>query len=620
MTPADIALLGIKETLRREIWNENYKFLKCLCKKFKAGITAEEVFVEDKVYYSTPDVQFYWDLYSILCRDMESRVDDYISAYIDFHRITYNKAYDEILSLDFDKIDKAKYAKNIIWKASNDDCEIKDIFQMVVFLSRAKCDAVVLNELKNLIYDPTDENIPDKEYIKNVIENIVLAEGELSAYIEECRKNLADRLGIKERKLNDFFRQKIVADINQNELDFTKGATYAAIQTLIANNNGSTVWYDVSLTKKKENNQKKLYYILDIDRIICSYYESQIAMIAMSLRSWMNKNKNIFKDLPIKSWLGYKIHELRDSGDKKNIEMAELIENKNPVEWASSMVSLDDEKGILRLASIDVVYHLFDYTLKKLYEEKLKSLLYDAPVKHENPDSKKIELLKQEIEKLKGENKKLSDERQTFKRKYSELKEKVDRDAAFEEELFRQAQEDYRREIEMNPEEYERDQMLLEMERQDKERYESEMSRLKRLLKEREEYIDNLKTEKQLDIDDTEKIPLDELYLYKYLFVGDLSISGFQELRYKFPESKFVEKETADLKNVSADYMVLIIPSMSHALFYKLDSYKNLRFIPRIHYNGKNLSGLLDAMASEIYKIQNTETNELDEMPEWEPW
>ena len=131
MTPADIALLGIKETLRREIWNENYKFLKCLCKKFKAGITAEEVFVEDKVYYSTPDVQFYWNLNSVLCRDMESRVDDYISAYIDFHRITYNKAYDEILSLDFDKIDKAKYAKNIIWKASNDDCEIKDIFQMV---------------------------------------------------------------------------------------------------------------------------------------------------------------------------------------------------------------------------------------------------------------------------------------------------------------------------------------------------------------------------------------------------------------------------------------------------------------------------------------------------------
>ncbi len=84
-------------------------------------------------------------------------------------------------------------------------------------------------------------------------------------------------------------------------------------------------------------------------------------------------------------------------------------------------------------------------------------------------------------------NKRLSDERQDFKEKYLKQKAKIDAWEREEEELFRKAEEEYKREMEMYPEEYERDQMLLELERQDKERYESEMAGSKRLLKERKE-------------------------------------------------------------------------------------------------------------------------------------
>ncbi len=617
MTVVELVVMAIKNTLFVEIQNGNYNFLKYLCKKFKKDITADEIFSVDRVYYGTPDVQFYYDLYNLLSNDMDKNVDEYISAYVGYYRNTFSTRYNEIQSIDLEKIDKVKYAFKLIVDSLENETAVC-FYRMVNFLLRVKDDIAVNQKIYDKDYRLLDCRIPDNKYIREVISDTILEDNQIDLYINRCRKILARKMNLSEGKLNSFFISKLTESLSLKYAALSKGDLYAAIQTLISNNNGGTILFDSSLLSDKSHGMKRLRYIPNMDVIIQSFYEAKIARFAFDAVMLRNE-ESIMSGANLDEIIDSLVYALGKSKNQKDVEIAKLLKCRSEIQWANAMVDLDDKNRILILAYVDVVYHMFDYTLKKLYEEKLKGFLYDTPVIQQNPDQKKIDTLQQQVEKLEEINKRLSDERQDFKEKYLKQKAKIDAWEREEEELFRKAEEEYKREMEMYPEEYERDQMLLELERQDKERYESEMAGLKRLLKERKEYIDSIEAESQPDINDTEKIPLEKLHLYKYLFVGDLSICGFQNLKHTFRNSTFFEKESADLKNVSADYIVLMTASMSHALFYKLDSCNNLRFIPRIHYNGKTLSGLLDTIASQIYKIKNTETEELDEVPEWEP-
>ena len=188
MTVVELVVMAIKNTLFVEIQNGNYNFLKYLCKKFKKDITADEIFSVDRVYYGTPDAQFYYDLYNLLSNDMDKNVDEYISAYVGYYRNTFSTQYNEIQSIDLEKIDKVKYAFKLIVDSIENKTAV-GFYRMVNFLLRVKDDISVNKEIYGKDYLLLDFKIPDKKHIRKVISDTILEDNQIDLYINRCGMN-----------------------------------------------------------------------------------------------------------------------------------------------------------------------------------------------------------------------------------------------------------------------------------------------------------------------------------------------------------------------------------------------------------------------------------------------
>ena len=151
-----------------------------------------------------------------------------------------------------------------------------------------------------------------------------------------------------------------------------------------------------------------------------------------------------------------------------------------------------------------------------------------------------------------------------------------------------------------------------EKELQDKERLlrlseekDAEIERLKAVIASQNQLIEQLQAAPEENVpeedasgfDDTENI----VYRYKYLFVGDITNLGFEELRRKFPSSVFMESNTANISQIQVDAIVYLIQAMGHSMYYKCKSAASLADAKVIYYNGRgNVISLLEVMEREM--------------------
>lgn len=84
----------------------------------------------------------------------------------------------------------------------------------------------------------------------------------------------------------------------------------------------------------------------------------------------------------------------------------------------------------------------------------------------------------------------------------------------------------------------------------------------------------------------------------RFLFVGHIG-EALPELKHKFPNSIFMESETASLSGVEVDAIVMLIKWMSHSMFYKIKS-SALAQAKTIMCNTKNIETILQKMYDEI--------------------
>ena len=118
-----------------------------------------------------------------------------------------------------------------------------------------------------------------------------------------------------------------------------------------------------------------------------------------------------------------------------------------------------------------------------------------------------------------------------------------------------------------------------------------EIARLQRELNSREQYIEIISTPVS-DTKNEQAINPDIMYTKKYLFVGVIR-DEFVELKRKFPNSIFMETAQYNLSNVKVDMIVYLIPSMSHALFYKVQNTNSLNDVRRIYCNNRSVNNVL---------------------------
>ena len=108
---------------------------------------------------------------------------------------------------------------------------------------------------------------------------------------------------------------------------------------------------------------------------------------------------------------------------------------------------------------------------------------------------------------------------------------------------------------------------------------------------------ENIPEEDASRFDDAENI----VYRYKYLFVGDITNLGFEELRRKFPSSVFMESNTANISQIQVDAVVYLIQAMGHSMHYKCKSTAALKDAKIIYFNGRgNVASLLEVMEREL--------------------
>ena len=83
----------------------------------------------------------------------------------------------------------------------------------------------------------------------------------------------------------------------------------------------------------------------------------------------------------------------------------------------------------------------------------------------------------------------------------------------------------------------------------------------------------------------------------RFLFVGNVS-DFYPELRRSFPNSVFMETETANIKSVAVDGVIFLIKAMSHTMYYKVKNTGVLSNVPHIYCNSKNITFVYDAMVA----------------------
>ena len=90
---------------------------------------------------------------------------------------------------------------------------------------------------------------------------------------------------------------------------------------------------------------------------------------------------------------------------------------------------------------------------------------------------------------------------------------------------------------------------------------------------------------------------ISQLYGRRFLFVGNVS-DFYPELRRSFPNSVFMETETANIKSVAVDGVIFLIKAMSHTMYYKVKNTGVLSNVPHIYCNSKNITFVYDAMVA----------------------
>ena len=155
------------------------------------------------------------------------------------------------------------------------------------------------------------------------------------------------------------------------------------------------------------------------------------------------------------------------------------------------------------------------------------------------------------------------------------------------------------------------DRMLIK-EIQDKERLlqlsedkDAEIERLKAIIESQNQLIGRLQSEP--DEDDIEQggnaasVNTDSIiYQHKYLFVGDITALGFEDLRRKFPSSVFMESNTTNISQIQVDAVVYLIQAMGHSMYYKCKNTPALQNAKVIYYNGRgNTTTLLKLIETE---------------------
>ena len=125
----------------------------------------------------------------------------------------------------------------------------------------------------------------------------------------------------------------------------------------------------------------------------------------------------------------------------------------------------------------------------------------------------------------------------------------------------------------------------------------SEIADLKKRLECQELFISELNKPDGEEVNNTYDLEL--LQRKRYLFVGHIS-DVLPDLKYKFPNSIFMESETANISNVEVDAVVMLIKWMSHSMFYKVKATKGLIDKKIIMCNTKSIVTILQRMYDEL--------------------
>lgn len=120
-----------------------------------------------------------------------------------------------------------------------------------------------------------------------------------------------------------------------------------------------------------------------------------------------------------------------------------------------------------------------------------------------------------------------------------------------------------------------------------------ELASLQRQLQLQQEYIDLLNAAEEPAVE--EQADISRLYGKRFLFVGQL-LESYSALRKTFPNSVFMESETASIKSLKVDGVVLLIRNMSHSMYYKVMQNSQLAELPRIYCNSRNINNVYQAM------------------------
>ena len=125
-----------------------------------------------------------------------------------------------------------------------------------------------------------------------------------------------------------------------------------------------------------------------------------------------------------------------------------------------------------------------------------------------------------------------------------------------------------------------------------------EREQLKRKLEIQEQLLEEMQ---QPDPEPEPELDFSLLKGFKYLFAGRLEVTGLMDLKKEFPNSIFLETETADISNIKVDAIILLTKGMSHSMFYKLKSIKSFEGLPWIYYNSKNIVGLYTKIYNSLF-------------------
>ena len=120
-----------------------------------------------------------------------------------------------------------------------------------------------------------------------------------------------------------------------------------------------------------------------------------------------------------------------------------------------------------------------------------------------------------------------------------------------------------------------------------------EIATLKQQLQLQQEFMALFNTEEETEIADT--VDINSLYGKRFLFVGKV-YESYSALKKNFPNSIFMESETANLKSLKVDGVVLLIRNMSHSMYYKVMQSNQFTELPLIYCNSRNINNVYQAM------------------------